>query len=62
MTLSEYLKKKNLKATEFSAICGISQAAIYTYLKGKRPTLAMANAIYIATKGAVTVEELRGGR
>lgn len=59
MTITEYLKFKNIKTSEFAKIVGCSQPAISLLANGlRRPSPGVARQIEIATDGAVSRDEL----
>lgn len=59
MTITEYLKLKNIKTSEFAKIVGCSQPAISLLATGlRRPSPGIARKIEIATGGAVTRDRL----
>jgi len=61
MKLKTYLEKYDIKPIEFAVECGISIAAVYFYMNGKkRPHQKTAERIEYVTRGQVTVKDLRG--
>jgi hypothetical protein len=60
MKLQDYLLEEKIDPVRFAVDNGFGVASIYRYLKGKRPRFLIAVAIERATKGKVTIKDLRG--
>jgi hypothetical protein len=60
MKLQDYLLEEKTDPVRFAVDNGFSVASIYRYLKGGRPRFLIAVAIESATKGKVTIKDLRG--
>lgn len=60
MKLKEYFEKGRIDPVAFAVQEGISVTSIYRYMNGGRPHFKTACKIEKATKGKVTVEDLRG--
>ena len=59
MDLKTYLEIKNISASDFATLIGVSAAAIRYYLTGKRkPELRIAGLIQVATMGRVKLEDM----
>jgi predicted transcriptional regulator len=59
MHLKEYLESRDLAASEFAKMLGVSQNCISNYILYKRlPNLEIGRAIELATKGKVTIDEM----
>jgi transcriptional regulator with XRE-family HTH domain len=61
MTLRQYLTKYRITIEEFAFRCGVTPAAIWNYLSGRRkPFQKVAEKIEQETDGLVTVFIMRG--
>lgn len=60
MNIKEWLAYSGLSCNQLAIIAGLSPQSVLDYSKGKRiPHLKNAKKIEIATKGKITVKDLR---
>lgn len=60
MKLKEYFLENRIDPVRFAVDNGFSVTSIYRYLRGSRPHFPKAVCIEKATKGKVTIQDLRG--
>ena len=61
MILKEYLQKSGTNAETFSVRSGVPFSSLYAYMSGRRkPSQRAAEKIEKASKGKITVMEMRG--
>lgn len=59
MNLKEYILEERIDPVRFAVENGFSVSSIYRYMRGERPHFLIAAQIEKATKGKVTVQDLR---
>lgn len=62
MKLKEYFIENEIDPVRFAVDNGFSVSSIYRYMRGLRPHFLIAVTIEKATKGKVTVKDLREKR
>ncbi len=60
MTLENYMKKNGMTPATMAEAIGVSRPAMHRYLHGRTPETPVVLAIYKATGGAVTPNDLYG--
>ncbi len=60
MKLKEFLLQEKIDPVRFAVDHDFSVSSIYRYMRGGRPHFSIAVALEKATKGKVTVQDLRG--
>ena len=60
MKLKDYFVQERIDPVRFAVDNGFSVTSIYRYMRGGKPHFPKAIALERATKGKVTVQDLRG--